>query len=236
MRRLLRPFVVAVVLWIPVFPTGISSQTPPATPIDVGAALDCFVRHYDSARGGECRPGEPRAEQVLHYPFTSRSDVIRLLDGLETLAISHADSDVRRMAVLVMGVYGRELPRDPDFSGVVQLPVAARLANVFRSADWMLKRDIVNVVTSLREKAAAAALLREALLTAYPEDAGNDMALWPHMVGGLQFLGAPGRAILADLDSKALIADPRARDHVSILVARNFQPHPQERPPQPPIR
>jgi len=114
--------------------------------------------------------------------------------------------------------------------------VVARLANVFRSADWTLKRTVVRQLVRQKEKAAAAAMLPEALLTAYSEDVGNDMALWPSMVHGLEQMGATGRAILTDLDSSALIADPRARDQVSNLVARNFQPHPQQRPRRPPIR
>jgi hypothetical protein len=158
------------------------------------------------------------AEHVLPrltYGWDSLLAPVRdsLFTGLETLAIRHEDSPVRRGAITLMSLAGR---RDNPMPGLV-----AHLERIYDGAgDNLTRLYVVNVMGRQGEENAAALFLRRVVLQDPSHDLEPDevQRMQERALDSLSRLGTAGRSMLHDLHVSGRVHDPRVRHLLRQIV------------------
>lgn len=153
---------------------------------------------------------------MLHPERYSRPFIMKVLDGLEKLAISpDPQQRVSTSAVYWIGELGSQL----NPSGSADYGVVARLERIFWAADGLRTAVIWNLSQQRETRAAAKALETMAAL----DDAGE----WPsssHAARTLLGLGAEGRAALIRLHDSGAARNSSTRALIADIVTQKVGP------------
>lgn len=176
------------------------------------------------------------AQKGRDLPPASR--VNARLDTLERLALTSPKGDERVSATIGVASPGRywfvanpqtEGPPEVRYAGIV-----ARLARIYRQADYRVRSLIVVYMVHQAERAQAAAFLGE-VAQEPPEPAspappgvavvGDDTRspLQADAIGALTYMGPEGRAVLERLHVAGTVTEPTARWYLEQLARRGFQ-------------
>jgi hypothetical protein len=159
------------------------------------------------------------------------------LDTLEHTALSSANPDERRSAVIAIAAAGwlrsQPPPPPPPYPGIV-----ARLASIYRqSDDYWVRYAIIGSMTQEAERAEAAQFLAEASAR-QPEPGppppegvervGNE-AEFPlpyNAIRALMRMGPEGQAVLERLHALGTVREPMARAQLDTLARHGFKEPP----------
>lgn len=177
----------------------------------------------------EVRVNDPRsfasqfigAALDLPAPYTSRQD--SLLHGLERLALTSDNANVRQLATIKIATAG-DIGRTPARTGV--LPRLLRIYRTDRS--WIVRALIRDQLPRQAERRAAAAFLRS--VAAEPDSSAG---MGPHgyfshgdprieALARLAEMGEEGRAVLQAMHRSGEARSPQARITLDGMARRGF--------------
>lgn len=152
----------------------------------------------------------------VHPAQYPRSTVEELLDGLERLALTSADTLVRPAAASLVGVAGWATSKSP-LGGIV-----ARQARIYRkTSDPMVRAAIVSSLTGAAETRPAAAFLRTiALQSSRRGDFPNAPVA---AIRALTRLGDEGPATLRELHQSGQVHDREASAFLAQLSKTGYR-------------
>lgn len=158
----------------------------------------------------------------LSHPYLARQD--SLLDGLERLALTSTDRNVRQIAAARIAIAGEIGRTAPPRSGVL-----SRLVRVYRgNSAWLVRSTIMDRIPFLAERRAGAAFLRS--IAAEPDTSSG---IGPHgyfamgdprteALARLAEMGEEGRAVLQAMHRNRDAHSPQVRLRLENMARRGF--------------
>ncbi|HYW06703.1 MAG TPA: hypothetical protein VE913_07095 [Longimicrobium sp.] len=182
---------------------GVRTSTIPSVPL----ILKQFVDETGSSSGMHHLTAVTAFRDL--FPVATVDSVA---DGLERLAFTHPDDQVRGAAVYSLGFLrdGKALLRGGN---------VARLIRIYRAADYRRRSAVVDVLGRAGERGAAAAFLRS---VAVGDTIGPDRRLPEQAVYSLSLLGPEGVATLRELHERGLVKESGARMLLGGLSRQGF--------------
>lgn len=199
-------------------PQPAMAQNKPS--VDVAAALDCFARDRTMTQVIErCAANEQRPNRVLLRPREYASQVVTgLLDGLQELAISHGNQEVRIFAALELarvGLATRDVSR--------RISVISRFGPLYAASDFGVRVTLIGMAPDQAEQADAVRFLRGILESVDSLDALGEAPLWYMAVRSLMRMGDNGRRALQGIHDARSAGHEAARRYLQGLVERGFR-------------
>ena len=188
-------------------------------------AVDSVLFRFESeVRGHVMRSyGSEIVFRILELPdsYLARKD--SLLDGLQHLALTNEDEDVRRRAAGWIAFAGESGRRSPPVAGVF-----LRLVRIYRASDASVRLTVRNRLPLQADRKAAAAFLRS--LAAEPDTTtrfgpegyfafGDPRA---EALARLAEMGEEGRAVLQAMHRSGEARSPQARIILDDMARRGF--------------
>jgi hypothetical protein len=206
--------------WVPL-QSQVMLQDPSRTwPID--SVLSRFDRHIRAHLANS--PGFDAVFRILRLPASYAARKDSLLEGLELLALTSDNREVREVAaerIAEAGELGRNVPPVPG--------IWPRLARIYRSnTAWLVRSAILDHSPMLAERGAALAFLRS---VAAEEDTTTpsvvegyfgygDLRIWA--LDRIAEMGEDGRAVLQAMHRSGEVRSPQARWTLDAMAQRGF--------------
>lgn len=172
-------------------------------------ARETLTQFETTARQG--RSAIPDA--VLHPENYSATTVDSVVAGLENLALSGESELVRSEAAIALASAGSA---NHPIPGAFE----AKVKVYERSTSNLVRGMIINFIDTGQERQRAIEFLKSTAISVGPPRFDEAPFLAAQHLG---FMGAEGRAVLAELHSSGKLKDPRARGYVQWLLTTTQQ-------------